>query len=225
VIFEHHRLIDQCAERWRGEGRIGTTGRGIGPCYADKAARIGLRVCDLLDPALAARVCARRWRRRTRCSSACTGEPPLDLEGQLDRYTVARRAPAAVRRATPDAEVRAAYAQKKRVLFEGAQGALLDIDAGHVPVRHLVEHGHEPASPPARRSRRAARPIVGIAKAYCTRVGEGPFPSEQKNALGDRIREARHEYGATTAARGAAAGSTSSPCATRSISPAPTAGS
>src|SRR5262245_32615731 len=87
VIFEHHRLIDQCAERWRGEGRIGTTGRGIGPCYADKAARTGLRLVDLLDPTLG----------RTRLRAALAEknallvqvhkEAPLDLEGQLDRYS------------------------------------------------------------------------------------------------------------------------------------------
>ncbi len=86
VIFEHHRRIDQLSERWRGAGRIGTTGRGIGPCYADKAARTGLRVCDLLDPALL----------RTRLSAALVeknalieqvhGESPLDLDEQLQRY-------------------------------------------------------------------------------------------------------------------------------------------
>src|SRR6185295_8557685 len=86
VIFEHHRLIDQLSERWRGEGRIGTTGRGIGPCYADKAARTGLRVCDLLDPT----TCRTRLRAALAEKNALItrvhGETPLDLEGQLDRY-------------------------------------------------------------------------------------------------------------------------------------------
>jgi adenylosuccinate synthase len=197
VIFEHHRLIDQCAERWRGEGRIGTTGRGIGPCYADKAARTGLRVCDLLDPS------SRRARLRAALAEKNAllvqvhKEKPLDLEGQLDRYTsLAERLRPLV--GDTGREVRAAYREGKRILFEGAQGALLDIDAGTYPFVTSSNTGPDGISAGAAFPPRQLDRILGIAKAYCTRVGEGPFPSEQKNAIGARIREAGHEYGATT---------------------------
>jgi adenylosuccinate synthase len=197
VIFEHHRLIDQLSERWRGEGRIGTTGRGIGPCYADKAARTGLRVCDLLDP----EHCSTRLRAALAEKNALIqrvhGEEPLDLAAQLDRYTGLAES---LRPYVGDtgAEVRAAYRAGRRVLFEGAQGAMLDIDSGTYPFVTSSNTGAggipAGASFPPRHIDRA----IGIAKAYCTRVGEGPFPSEQANPIGDKIREAGHEYGATT---------------------------
>ena len=197
VIFEHHRLIDQCAERWRGEGRIGTTGRGIGPCYADKAARTGLRLCDLLEPATG----------RTRLRAALAEknallvqvhkESPLDLGSQLDRYSSLAES---LRPHVADTgkEVRAAYRQGMRILFEGAQGAMLDIDAGTYPFVTSSNTGPNGIAAGAGFPPRQLDRIVGIAKAYCTRVGEGPFPSEQKNAIGDRIRTAGNEYGATT---------------------------
>jgi len=197
VIFEHHRLLDQYAERWRGEGRIGTTGRGIGPAYADKAARIGLRVCDLLEP----QHCRTRLKAALAEKNALIqkvhGERPLDLEGQLDRYTsVAERLRPFV--GDTGAEVRAAYRAKKRILFEGAQGAMLDIDAGTYPYVTSSNTGANGISAGAQVPPRWIDRCIGIAKAYCTRVGEGPFPSEQKNAIGDRIREQGHEYGSTT---------------------------
>ncbi len=197
VIFEHHRLIDQLSERWRGEGRIGTTGRGIGPCYADKAARTGLRVADLLDNVY----CRTRLRAALAEKNALIervhGERPLDLEGQLDRYT------ALAERLRPfvcdtGALVRAAARAGKRILFEGAQGAMLDIDAGTYPFVTSSNTGANGiaagASFPARRIER----VIGIAKAYCTRVGEGPFPTEQDNPTGERIRKQGNEYGSTT---------------------------
>jgi adenylosuccinate synthase len=197
VIFEHHKRIDVAAERWRGVGRIGTTGRGIGPCYADKAARTGIRVADLLDP--------ERCRVRLRAALAeknallvqVHGEAPLDLDQQLERYTGLG---ATLKPFVGDAgaQVRAAYAAGKHVLFEGAQGAMLDLDHGTYPFVTSSTTGAAGVAagagfPPSRLER-----VLGIAKAYCTRVGEGPFPSEDKGADGARIREAGHEYGATT---------------------------
>jgi len=177
VIFEHHRLIDQCAERWRGEGRIGTTGRGIGPCYADKAARTGLRVCDLLDPS------TRRARLRAALAEKnelllqVHKEKALDLEGQLDQYTaLAERLRPLV--GDTGKEVRAAYRAGKRILFEGAQGALLDIDAGTYPFVTSSNTGPDGIAAGASFPPRQLDQILGIAKAYCTRVGGGPFPTE-----------------------------------------------
>src|SRR5262245_20374844 len=124
VIFDHHRLIDQTAERWRGEGRIGTTGRGIGPCYADKAARTGLRVADLLDPSTVRTRLRAALAEKNALLTQVHKEPALDLEGQLDRYaSLAEHLRPFV--GDTGKEVRAAYRAGKRVLFEGAQGALL----------------------------------------------------------------------------------------------------
>jgi adenylosuccinate synthase len=197
VIFEHHRLIDQLSEHWRGEGRIGTTGRGIGPCYADKAARTGLRIADLLDPER----CSIRLRAALAEKNALIervhGEKPLDLSAQLARYTTLAEE---LRPFVGDtgAEVREAYRSGRRILFEGAQGAMLDIDSGTYPFVTSSNTGANGIASGACFPPRHIDRAIGIAKAYCTRVGEGPFPSEQANAIGDRIREAGHEYGATT---------------------------
>ena len=132
VIFEHHRRIDAAAERWRGVGRIGTTGRGIGPSYADKAARTGLRVADLLDAELCRARLTSALAEKNELLVKVHGEEPLDLEQQLELYMgLADRLRPFV--CDTGKEVRAAYKAGKRVLFEGAQGVMLDIDAGTYP--------------------------------------------------------------------------------------------
>jgi adenylosuccinate synthase len=197
VIFEHHRLIDQLSERWRGEGRIGTTGRGIGPCYADKAARTGLRVVDLLEPEHCRSRLKAALAEKNALIQRVHGETPLELEAQLDRYvSLAGELQPFV--ADTGAEVRAAYRAKKQILFEGAQGAMLDIDAGTYPFVTSSNTGSNGISAGASFPPRWIDRSIGIAKAYCTRVGEGPFPSELHNATGDRIREQGNEYGSTT---------------------------
>ncbi len=165
VIFEHHKRIDAAAERWRGVGRIGTTGRGIGPCYADKAARTGLRVADLLEP--------RRCRERLQAALAeknalitqVHGEAPLDLEEQLSRYGGLAEA---LRPFVCDAgrEVRRAFRAGKRLLFEGAQGAMLDIDAGTYPFVTSSHTGAAGVGAGAGFPPRDLDRVVGIAKAY-----------------------------------------------------------
>jgi len=197
VIFEHHRLIDQLSERWRGEGRIGTTGRGIGPCYADKAARTGLRVCDLLDPDHCAVRLKAALAEKNALIERVHGAEPLGLDAQLDRY-LALGTQLAPFVADTGLEVRTAYREKKRILFEGAQGAMLDIDAGTYPFVTSSNTGANGISAGAAFPPRWIDRAIGIAKAYCTRVGEGPFPTEQKNATGDKIRKLGNEYGSTT---------------------------
>lgn len=197
VIFEHHIRLDQLAERWRGEGRIGTTGRGIGPAYADKTARTGLRICDLLEP----EHCRTRLRAALAEKNAIIerihGEEPFDFDTQLDRYvSLGDRLRSFV--CDTGAELRAAAAAGKHVLFEGAQGFMLDIDGGTYPYVTSSNTGVAgiPAGagfPPGRIER-----SIGIAKAYCTRVGEGPFPSELHGAEAERLRAAGNEFGATT---------------------------
>ena len=197
VIFEHHRLIDQLSERWRGQGRIGTTGRGIGPCYADKAARTGLRVCDLLDPVHCRTRLGAALAEKNALIERVHGERPLDLEGQLDRYTTlaGRLAPFVC---DTGALARGAYREKKRILFEGAQGAMLDLDLGTYPYVTSSSTGANGIASGAAFPPRWIDHAVGIAKAYCTRVGEGPFPTELDDAVGARIREQGQEYGSTT---------------------------
>ncbi|MCC7012613.1 MAG: adenylosuccinate synthase [Planctomycetes bacterium] len=197
VIFEHHKRIDQASERWRGLGRIGTTGRGIGPCYADKAARTGLRVADLLEPDRCRRRLQAALAEKNALLTQVHGEAPLALEEQLDRYT---NLGSVLRPFVGDtgAEVRDAYKRGKLVLFEGAQGALLDIDHGTYPFVTSSNTGSDGVSAGAGFPARWLDRVIGIAKAYCTRVGEGPFPSEDHGADGVKIREAGNEYGATT---------------------------
>lgn len=197
VIFDFHRMLDGLAERWRGDGRIGTTGRGIGPAYADKASRSGLRVGDLLDR-----------RRLTQRLTACVGEknaqierihqqPPIDLDATIERYAeIGER----IRPFVGDAgaRIRAAYAEGKTVLFEGAQGAMLDLDHGTYPYvtssnTGVAGVGMGTGFPPQKIER-----VVGIAKAYCTRVGEGPFPSTLTGDLEQKLRDEGNEYGAVT---------------------------
>jgi adenylosuccinate synthase len=197
VIFDHHRRLDQLSERWLGAGRIGTTGRGIGPCYADKAARTGLRVADLLEPERLRRRLAAALAEKNAIFERVFGEPPEDLERLHERYAAIgeRLAPFV---GDTGAELRAAWRAGARILFEGAQGAMLDIDHGTYPYvtssnTGVAGIGAGTGFPPTRIDQ-----VLGIAKAYCTRVGEGPFPSEDRGAEGERLREVGREYGATT---------------------------
>jgi adenylosuccinate synthase len=197
VIFEHHRRIDAAAERWRGLGRIGTTGRGIGPCYADKAARTGLRVADLLEPGRCRERLGAALAEKNALLREVHGEEPLDLERQLETYMGLG---AALRPFVGDTgrEVRAAYAADRTILFEGAQGVMLDIDAGTYPFVTSSNTGAGAVASGASFPPSQLDQIYGIAKAYCTRVGEGPFPSEAPTEVASRLREAGNEYGATT---------------------------
>jgi adenylosuccinate synthase len=197
VIFEHHRRLDGLSEHWLGEGRIGTTGRGIGPAYADKSQRTGLRVCDLLDPPRCRARLTAALAEKNALIERVHGEAPIDPEEQVERYTALgdRLRPFV---GDTGRELRRAYAAGQRILFEGAQGVLLDIDAGTYPFVTSSNTGvggiPNGAGFPPRHIERA----WGIAKAYCTRVGEGPFPSELAGRAGEALRAAGNEYGATT---------------------------
>jgi adenylosuccinate synthase len=195
LIMPYHLLLDHAGEARLGKLQIGTTRRGIGPCYADKAARLGIRVQDLLDEKiLKKKIVARSSPSACRCgrSSARRARPAVD-----DRDVPDLRAPArAVHRRHRAADLGRARPRRARV-FEGAQATLLDIDHGTYPFvtssnrsrRGL--HGH-------RRGPKDIDEIWGVAKAYATRVGAGPFPTELDDELGEAIREAGGEYGTTT---------------------------
>lgn len=196
VVMPWHKFLDKYSES--GKQKIGTTQRGIGPCYSDKAARKGIRVADLYnDRILGERVLA-YTDEKNRILKALYGEVPL-----LDPQRIIAEYKGYAERLKPfvgDAVevVNAAIDKGKRVLFEGAQGSLLDIDFGTYP--YVTSSNSDACGisagtgvPPKK-----IGTILGIAKAYCTRVGEGPFPTELKDALGDKLRELGGEYGATT---------------------------
>lgn len=197
VILNYHRILDGHAETWRGGGRIGTTGRGIGPCYADKASRTGLRVADLLEPERCrARLLAAMEEKNALITKVYEGEA-LVFEEQLEIYVaIGERLRPFV--CDTGALLRELHAEGKSLLFEGAQGAMLDIDHGTYPYVTSSSTGANgiPAGSgfPARKVDR----LVAIAKSYCTRVGEGPFPSEDHGEAGERLGAEGHEFGATT---------------------------
>src|SRR5712671_324738 len=195
VILEAHRIQDHWHEQLRGKGRIGTTGRGIGPAYSDRASRTGLRVGDLLRPD-ALHEALRRITTEKNAWFAAVGLPTLDPATLLESLV---EAAAALRPAIVDAGsvLRAAQRAGKRIVLEGAQGCLLDVEHGTYP---FVTSSHSSTGgafsgtgmPPH------AMTVIGIAKAYATRVGEGPFPTELHGAAGDRLRIAGNEFGSTT---------------------------
>jgi adenylosuccinate synthase len=196
LIFPYHKRLDLLEESTRA-GRIGTTGRGIGPCYVDKAARCGIRVADLGDPDEFAKKLRQAVAEKNRLLEALYNEPLVSAEELVERYRgyAARLAPHVV---NGPRFLRDAIRQGKRLLFEGAQGTLLDVDHGTYPYvtsSNATAGGACTGSgvPPTAIDR-----VMGVVKAYTTRVGEGPFPTEFPPALMDRIRQKGKEFGATT---------------------------
>lgn len=196
LVFPYHRRIDEYREQKPATGeRIGTTKRGIGPAYGDKAARVGLRAGDLLDAEFP-RLLRERFVANNRILATYQA-PQFDVDEQVAVYT------AAAARLAPYVEdtipmLHRAMAKKESILFEGAQGTLLDIDYGTYPFvtsSSATSGGACTGSglPPHRVDR-----VIGVIKAYSTRVGEGPFPSELNDAMGEHLRKVGHEFGATT---------------------------
>ena len=178
VILEAHRRQDQWAETLRGSGKIGTTGRGIGPAYSDRCSRIGMRLGDLLRPDLL-RASVMGLVAQKNAWFAAAGLAPIDAGAMYDELLAAgdRLRPGIV---DTGAVLRRAHAAGQRILLEGAQGCLLDLEQGTYP---FVTSSH--ASTGGAFSGTGLPPhamrVVGIAKAYATRVGEGPFPTELKD--------------------------------------------
>ncbi|MCS6770859.1 MAG: adenylosuccinate synthase [Kiritimatiellae bacterium] len=196
VVMPYHRLIDDYRERAPQTGAaIGTTKRGIGPAYGDKAARTGLRMGDLLEPDFPDMV-RKRVETNNRILEAF-GAPLLDVEATVASLTAAAdRLKPYIADTIP--LIHGAMARGEPILFEGAQGTLLDIDYGTYP---FVTSSNATAGgactgagiPPHRIDR-----VIGVIKAYSTRVGEGPFPTELKDGTGERLRQIGREFGATT---------------------------
>ena len=197
VVLPYHRLMDGLGEEARGKNKIGTTKRGIGPCYMDKANRIGIRVCDLIDKEEFAKRLKENLDLKNRELKDLYHHEPLDYEEILreyEGYADRLRPYVCDTIALLNEEVK----QGRKILFEGAQATMLDIDYGtypYVTASHPISGGVGVGAGVAPNK---IDKVVGVVKAYCTRVGEGPFPTEQLNAIGDQIREAGHEYGTVT---------------------------
>ena len=196
VVLPYHIQLDGLEEKARGDDAIGTTKRGIGPMYQDKVGRIGIRVGDLLDPdQLAARLGIAVEGKNSQLKHY--GEKPVSYEALYAwcRNLVVRLA----KYVCPTEDlINDALDKGKTVIFEGAQGALLDVEFGTYPFVTSSSTIAAGVYPGAGLRPRAIDCVLGIFKAYTTRVGTGPFPTELLDATGNRIRERAHEFGTTT---------------------------
>ena len=197
IVMRWHRLLDGAEEKQRGAKGFGTTGRGIGPCYSDKIARNGIRVCDLLDEkALRERV-ELIYPLKERMLSVLKGEP-LPAQEDLVRKLLSFGERFRGQICDTSVLVNDAVKQGKRVLFEGAQGSMLDIDHGTYPYVTSSNCVSGAICTGVGIGPQAINDIIGIVKAYTTRVGAGPFPTELKDDLGKYLMTKGGEFGATT---------------------------
>ena len=195
VTTELHKLQDEAEEMGRGGRAIGTTRRGIGPTYADKAARVGIRVSDLLRPEVLRAKLEQLYRAKEWVSRALGRFPDFE-----ELYEGLLRSGERLRPYVGRSEyvLNRMLAGGSRILFEGAQGSLLDLDYGTYPYSTSSNTVAAMASigsgvPPS-----AINEVVGVAKSYATRVGAGPFPTEERGEVGEALRRLGDEYGATT---------------------------
>jgi adenylosuccinate synthase len=193
LILPYHRELDILSEARRGERRIGTTSRGIGPAYEDKIARRGLRVCDLRDP----RAVEDQVRENVSARNKVIVESHLDWRAVLDTLLALgeRLRPLS---ADTSAVLARAFERGEHVMFEGAQGTLLDVDHGTYPFVTSSNASIGGVCTGLGVPARAIHGVLGVAKAYTTRVGEGPLPTELGGELGQRLRDSGQEYGAST---------------------------
>ncbi len=197
VIMPYHKRIDIAREAKSGDKKIGTTGRGIGPCYEDKIGRRGIRLMDLLNEEVFARKLKEFLVEKNFLLENLLGETPCSFEEILTEY---RGYAAILAKYVADTSLILDKDLKagKKVLFEGAQGTLLDVDHGTYPYVTSSSTCAGGACTGSGVSPRNIHEIVGISKAYVTRVGSGPFPTELLDATGEQLRQTGGEFGATT---------------------------
>lgn len=197
VIMPYHMVLDALEEDRKGPNKIGTTRKGIGPAYMDKAARNGIRIADLMDPAEFESKLRHLMNEKNQLIQQVYGAEPIDVEETLKKYLEYAEF---IRPYVTDTSVvlNDAIDENQKVLFEGAQGVMLDIDQGTYPFVTssnpsaggvCIGSGVGPSK---------IQQVIGVAKAYTTRVGDGPFPTELNNETGDYIREKGFEYGTVT---------------------------
>ena len=197
VILPYHRLIELAAENAPGRVKIGTTSRGIGPTYEDKMARSGLRVQDLLDKNLLQKHIANACHEKNTIAHALFNSEPLDADKMYADYSAIadRIAPFVTDTALL---LNQAIANGESVMFEGAQGTMLDIDHGTYPFVTSSSATSGGAATGTGVPPTSISTVIGVTKAYCTRVGEGPFPTESKDEVGEALRKKGNEFGAVT---------------------------
>jgi adenylosuccinate synthase len=197
VILPYHRMIELAAESAPGRQKIGTTSRGIGPAYEDKMARSGLRVVDLLRPELLKTHIEAACAEKNAIAHALFGASPLDPAQMYDEYAAAAEE---VRPFVTDTGrlLNKILAEGGSVMFEGAQGTMLDIDHGTYPFVTSSSATAGGAATGTGVGPTAIGTVISVTKAYVTRVGEGPFPTEIHEAVGDHLRARGMEYGAVT---------------------------
>ena len=201
LIMPYHQELDQVSERYLGKNALGTTKRGIGPAYADKALRVGLRVQDLLDEKIFRQKLEVALHEKNALLAKAYNRLPMDVDAICDTYLGIYAPRVAPMIADTVGFIHGALAEGRNVLLEGAQATFLDLDHGTYP---FVTSSNPVAGGAAVGSGLGPRDlttIVGIAKAYITRVGAGPFPTELTDELGDLLVDRGHEYGTNTGRR------------------------
>jgi adenylosuccinate synthase len=197
LIMPYHRRMDVARERMKGEGKIGTTGRGIGPAYEDKVAREGIRVGDLLNLKIFRKKLEANLAVKNPCLETCLKDKGFDLEEIFQEYGGYGER---LKKYVIDISVFINHQikQGQHILLEGAQGTHLDVDHGTYPFVTSSNTVAGGACTGAGIGPTKITEVIGVSKAYTTRVGEGPFPTELKDEVGERIRERGREFGATT---------------------------
>ncbi len=197
IIMPYHKILDELDEERRGEEKIGTTKKGIGPCYMDKAARKGIRVCDLLEPEALKKKIEASMKEKNHLLDRVYNSKAYDADKAFEevRYYAEKMKPYI---GDSSYYINDALEKGNRLLFEGAQGTLLDLDHGTYPYVTASNPVAGGVCIGAGIGPTKIKNVLGVLKAYSTRVGDGPFPSELDNEIGDRIREAGGEFGTTT---------------------------
>lgn len=197
VTMPYHRLIDQAAEERRGSHKIGTTKRGIGPTYADKSERTGIRVIDLMDSDSLRKQLRWAIEYKNVILEKLYDLPPLDPEAIIQEYLgyAERLRPHVI---DSSLHIYNAVEQRRNILFEGAQGTLLDLDHGTYPYVTSSNPVAGGACVGSGIGPTIIDRVIGVAKAYTTRVGEGPFPTELSGTIGELLRDRGAEFGTTT---------------------------
>lgn len=197
VVMPYHKVFDELSEKLKGANKIGTTGRGIGPCYIDKDDRIGIRICDLIDREEFVAKLKNILEQKNFVLQKVYDHEPLNYEEILSEYqTYAEKISPYV--CDTISLLNDELDAGKKILFEGAQATMLDIDYGtypYVTASHPISGGVGVGAGVAPKK---IDKVVGVVKAYCTRVGEGPFPTEQLNEIGEKLRTEGHEFGTVT---------------------------
>jgi len=197
LIMPHHRALDRVTERYLGKARIGTTGRGIGPAYGDKVARTGIRVQDLLDPGILRQKLELALREKNQVLAKVYNRRKIEVDAVVDEY-LGHATQLGPHIADTGLVLDSALRDGKVVLLEGSQGTLLDVDHGTYPFVTSSNPTSGGAATGAGIGPTRITRVIGIIKAYTTRVGSGPFPTELDDKVGDELRRIGGEFGVTT---------------------------